>query len=221
MKGFKHSKYFKTAALILGLIALFITVVWGRAFYGSIQAYQKGKAFQEKGQYIRAVTFFDRAIHWYTPFNPYVRKSAEGLWEIGEQAEKQGDIKLALIAFRTIRSGFYGARHFTTPGKGWIKKSEQKISALMETEEKGEDVAGDSASLREDLFQDQKSTSPKIFWTIILEVGFLGWIGSVIGFIMFSLRKEREGKTPASSKLLWMVPALVFFILWIIGMMKA
>jgi glycosyltransferase involved in cell wall biosynthesis len=49
----------------------------------------------------------------------------------------------------------------------------------------------------------------------------LDLIGSVIGFIMFRLRPEKEGGNRASSNFLWIMPAVVFFILWIIGMMKA
>ena len=207
--------------MILCLAAIGLFMVWARAFYGSMQAYQKGETYLEEKQYVRAVTFFDRSIHWYTPFNPYVRKSAERLWEIGEQAEKQGDIRLALIAFRTIRSGFYGASHFRTPGMAWIKKSERKINALLGNEERGREVSDDSASLREDLLRDQKSTSPKILWTIVLEIGFLGWIGSVIGFIMFRMRHETEVEYRAFSKFLWIMLTVVFFTLWIVGMMKA
>jgi len=221
LKRLFRSRYFKIVTLILGLMAIGLIIIWGRAFYGSIKAYQKGETYLEEKQYVRAITFFDRSIHWYTPFNPYVQKSAERLWEIGEQAEKQGDIKLALIAFRTIRSGFYGASHFRTPGMAWIRKSERKVNVLLGVEEKEREVSGDSASLREKLLRDQKGTSPKILWTIVLEIGFLGWIGSVIGFIMLRLRYEKEGETRVSLKLLWITLTVVFFIFWIIGMMKA
>ena len=213
------SGYFKRVSLILGLMVVALILVWSRALLGSIQAYHKGETFLEGRQYVRAITFFDRSIHWYTPFNPFVEKSAERLWEIGDQAEKEGDIQLALIAYRTIRNGFYGASHFVIPGKGWIKKSEEKIGSLMK--KKGEEVSEDSASLKEALIQEQRNTSPAVLWTIVLEIGFLGWIGSVIGFIMFRLRHKKEDGYRASSDFLWLIPTACFFGLWIIGMMKA
>ncbi len=175
-QGLVNSRYLRMISMILGLMVIGLIIIWGRSFYGSFRAYQKGETYLEEKQYIRAVTFFDRSIHWYTPFNPYVRKSAERLWGIGEQAEKQGDIKLALIAFRTIRRGFYGASHFRTPGMAWIRKSERKVNVLLGVEKRDREVSGDSASLREELLRDQKSTSPKILWTIVLEIGFLGWM---------------------------------------------
>lgn len=215
------SKQFKRISTILLLVALGLFIVWCRAFYGSMKDYQKGEALLKEEQYVRAVTFFDRSIHWYTPFNPYVRKSAERLWAIGEQAEKEGDIRLALISFRTIRSGFYAASHLKTPGMTWIKKSEEKIKALVGTGGRVGDASDDSVSLREALLRDQRSTSPKIFWTIFLEIGFLGWIGSVIGFIMLRLRHEKEGEYRSSLKYFWIILAILFFTLWIVGMMKA
>ncbi len=103
----------------------------------------------------------------------------------------------------------------------WIKKSERKIMSLLGTEEREREVSDDSATLREELLRNQKSTSPIILWTLVLEIGFLGWIGSVIGFIMFGLRPENEGGNRASLNFLWIMLAVVFFILWIVGMMKA
>jgi hypothetical protein len=213
------SSYFRMVSTVLGLMAIALILVWARAFYGSIQAYQKGETYLEEKQYVRAVTYFDRSIHWYTPINPFVQKSAERLWDIGEQAEKEGDIRLALIAFRTIRNGFYGASHFITPGRAWIEKSDRKIDALMGGE--GKEVSKDSASLKEALIQKQRNTAPAVLWTIVLEIGFLGWIGSVIGFIMFRMRHKKEGEYRASSGFLWLILTVCFIGLWIIGMMKA
>jgi hypothetical protein len=215
------SKHVKMISMILCLVAIGLLLVWARAFYGSMQSFQKGERVLEDKQYVRAITYFDRSIHWYTPFNPFVRKSAERLWEIGEKAEKQGDIRLALIAFRTIRSGFYGVSHFRTPGRAWIKKSEKKINTLLGAEERGTETSRESASLREDLIRDQKSANPKILWTIVLEIGFLGWIGSVIGLIIFGLKHDQKDENRTSSRFFWIMLIVVFFILWIVGMMKA
>ena len=103
----------------------------------------------------------------------------------------------------------------------WIRKSERKVNVLLGVEARDREVSGDSTSLQEELLRDQKSTSPKILWTIVLEIGFLGWIGSVIGFIMLRVRHEKESENRASLKLLWITLTVVFFIFWIIGMMKA
>ena len=223
MDSLSHNKKrsLKIGFVIIGLLALMLVILWVRVFYGTMKAYQKGENYLKENQVIRAITYFDRSIHWYTPFNPYVNKSAEELWEIGIKAEEQGDIKLALISFRTIRRGFYAASHFITPGGDWIKRCELKIDILTLAEEKNRTGSGERTALKEKLRKDQKGKSPIIPWTIILEIGFLGWIGTVIGFIMYRLRGERKPKILTSSVFIWVIPFVIFFALWIVGMVKA
>jgi hypothetical protein len=192
-------------------------MVWARAFYGSIQSYHKGATHLEKHQYIEAITFFDRSIHWYTPFNPYVRKSAEHLWEIGLHAEQQGDIRLALIAFRTIRRGFYAARSFYSPGKDWINRCDTKIASLR-AKELGEAMMENTERPPP---VKRNTPEPDIFWTLVLEIGFLGWIGCVIGFLIHSLTEGQTPRLKSKPAILWGVMVLFFFTVWIVGMMRA
>ncbi|UCG81324.1 MAG: hypothetical protein JSV60_03345 [Desulfobacterales bacterium] len=214
------SKYFfkrPAAQLISVAVALCfvgLALVWVRAFYGSMHAYQQGEGYLEKHQYIKAITFFDRSIHWYTPFNPNVAKSAQRLWEICIQAEQQGDIQLALIAARTIRRGFLGVRSFCVPGKDWISKCDRKIATLMAKGSEGQDVNRNTAHS----FSKRHVPEPDVFWTLILEVGLFGWIGSAIGFLMHGLT---QGKLRSRPAILWATMVIIFYTLWIIGMVKA
>jgi len=90
----------KTLAFALLLLA----ILWARVFCGSMKDFETGETFLKENQIIRAITYFDRSLHWYAPLNPYVQKSAQRLWEIGDRAERDGDLKLAFIAFSTIRN---------------------------------------------------------------------------------------------------------------------
>jgi len=217
---YKHG-YLKITCITLALITIFLIMVWTRAFYGSMQAYKKGELHLAEHRYIKAVTFFDRSIHWYTPFNPYVEKSSERLWEIGLRAEQRGDIRLALIAYRTIRRGYYASSNFVMPGRTWIERCESKIDELTRVEEKIRKRDQDFESEKKLILQSQKTKSPDVFWSITLEVGFLGWVGSVICLIMFALRRKEGAKSVARMSLPWVGLALIFFALWIVGMMKA
>ena len=215
---FRH-KIVKAVGILLSIIVIFNAMIWTRAFYGSMKTYHQGETYLKNKQYIRAITFFDRSIHWYTPFNPYIQRSAEALWKIGQHAERAGDVRLALIAFRTIRSGFYGVSHFVVPGRDWIEKCESKINDLMALEKKGR---GQSEGLPAVIIpKNQKKNPPRIFWSIILEIGFLGWVGSVIGFIMFPFRNREASKSRVFPTFIWIGLTVIFFMLWIIGMMKA
>jgi hypothetical protein len=214
-------KAMKIIFMVLGLIAIMFILVYARTFYGSMRAYYKGENCLNEKKYVSAITFFDRSIHWYTPFNPYVERSAKRLWNIGKHAEKKKDIKLALIAFRTIRGGFYSTDSFYKPGREWIKKCDTQINKLMQVELQRNGMPISPKVKGRFLTDQKKDPSPSIFWTMFLEVGLLGWIGSVIGFILFVLRKNGDSRYSISSSLVWITMTTVFFALWIIGMMRA
>jgi hypothetical protein len=211
----------RTLGMVLLVIAVFLLLTWVRAFYGSMEAYRTGEALLEQKQFIRAITYFDRSIHWYTPLNPYVEKSANRLWEIGEQAKKDGDIKMALIAFRAIRGGFYSASHFTAPGKDWIKKSETMIAALTLKEAKNGAGSKGMEKSEETKTLNEKGPAPNVFWTVVLEAGFLGWVGSLFGFIFAKWGPRKSSEKSVYKTLAWIGSALGFFVIWILGMMKA
>jgi hypothetical protein len=205
--------------LALVLVLVFLFLVWARAFYGSLKDYGKGEEFLKQNQLIRAVTYFDRSIHWYTPLNPYVEKSAQRLWEIGQKAEQQGDSKIALIAYQTLRSGFSSARHFISPGRQWIERCEARINHLTATEGKSETKDGDK--MQGSPQETPRDSAPDVFWSVALEAGFLGWIGSMLA-VIFTWRhtsEDRRKKRLRSFK--WVGLALGFFALWIVGMFKA
>lgn len=211
----------KKTGLILCLVVIGFFMVWARSFYGSKKAYNQGEIYLKKQQYVGAITFFDRSLHWYTPHNPYVQKSAERLWDIAMRAEQQGNIRLALIATRTIRRGFYAARSFYTPGKSWINKCDLKINELMQLERNQKEAQDTSTHLDKPMRPRQEATTPSTTWSIIVEIGFLGWIGSVMGFIMFACKGDQKVRLSASRGVVWAGLAVMFFALWLVGMIKA
>jgi hypothetical protein len=212
MKHFESdsSKHFflEKARLTVFLIVMGFLVLWARTFYGSMKAHDQGEIFFNQSEYVRAVTFFDRAIRWYAPFNPFVHKSAERLWQISLEAERRGDTRLALIAARTLQQGFYAARSVYVPGRRWIERCDDRIEKLV-----GSGQAG--------LLENDLAESPDTMWTLILEFGFLGWIGSVMGFIAFALKGDERLRIASSWGVLWGSITLICFVLWVIGMMKA
>ncbi|MDY7034646.1 MAG: hypothetical protein SV375_00580 [Thermodesulfobacteriota bacterium] len=208
----------KILNIIFYLVVIAFIMVWARSFYGSMKAFKEGETYLKEHEYIRAITFYDRSIHWYTPINPFVEKSAQRLWEIGLQAEQEGDIKLALIAFRTIRRGQYAASSLFTPGKKWIKKCSSKIDELLMNKEEKRKRRVDSKSIQDTISKSQ-NPPPDIFWSVMLEIGFLGWIGSVIGFII-SLLNVNSGNLKLTLWI-WLCLVPLFFSLWVIGMVFA
>jgi len=188
---------------------LLIFVLWGRVFYGSMQDYKTAETFLKENQTIRAITYFDRSLHWYAPLNPYVERSAKRLWEIGERAEQEKDPRLALIAYESIRNGFYGASHLFRPGKDWIQRAESKIQTLSALRVKGEPAPA------------MKDPQPDVGWSVLVVLSFLGWIGSVLGFARWVLGKEERSGGMMHRAVLWVGLAILFFALWILGMVFA
>ena len=206
-----NRRYLKIGASVLAILAVLFLMVWARALIGSRSAWEQGEKLFQEGKTIRAVTFFDRSMHWYTPWNPYVERSAERLWEIGARAEKQDDVMLALIAYRTIRRGFYGTEGFYAPGKTWIERSNARIDAIL-GKEGGEGRSKGGGGIR---------PAPDRFWSLMVELGLLGWLGTMVLFIVLWFRNGQGRKASAFSLLAWGVLSIVFFVLWIVAMIKA
>ena len=200
-------KSLKWVAIAAALVFVVSLILWLRVFYGSMKDYKTGETLLKENQTMRAVTYFDRALHWYAPLNPYVERSAKQLWEIGEKAEREGDIRMARIAFESIRSGFYAAGHFVVPGKSWIDRVDKKLEALGKTTETS--------------VGKLKDPHPNPLWSLVVVTGFLGWIGSAAAWIKFVLGRKEPSRAWVTRPAVWIGAGLVCFSLWILGMAMA
>jgi len=202
------------------LIVIFLIMVWARVLYGSMQAYQKGELSLQEGQYIRAITFLDRSMHWYAPLNPYVQRSAQRLWKISKHAQKDGDIRLSLIAVRTIKRGFLGARSFYAPGREWIEKCNFRIQELVMIGE-GRNWREKEGRLDNSVLKEGEGKAPDVMWSIVLLIGLFGWVGSVIVLITSGFQISQERSLLGFSSLKWILFGVSFFAIWIVGMVNA
>jgi hypothetical protein len=188
---------------------LLLFILWLRVFYGSVEDYKTGETLLNENQTVRAITYFDRSLHWYAPLNPYVDRSAKRLWEIGERAEQDKDTRLALIAYESIRNGFYGASSFFRPGQEWVQRAESKIQTFSTLRGNKEAVTA------------LKDPQPAVLWSTVVVFGFLGWIGSLAGFILGVFGKEKRSGGNVRRAVLWIGLTTIFFGLWILGMALA
>jgi hypothetical protein len=193
---------------------LLLLVLWGRAFYGSMEDFKTGETLLKENQIIRAITYFDRSLHWYAPVNPYLERAAARLWEIGERAEKEGDLRMARIAFESIRNASYGTTHVFTPGKEWIKRAESRINELSGA--KGHKEDGNTEP-----WSPKRGSHPHALWSVAVVLGFLGSVGSVLGLIFAASQKDRRDRKPFHKKVIWLSLVLAFGALWFAGMVMA
>jgi len=210
----KRNSVSNRITVIVSVGLLMLLVLWVRVFYGSMQDYKTGETLLKENQTIRAVTYFDRSLHWYAPFNPYAERSAKRLWEIGEKAEKEGDRRMARIAFESIRNACYGTSHIFTPGEEWIDKAESRIRTLEGKKAREGDGQAEPG-------HPKKSPHPHVGWSVSVVVGFLGWVGSALGFIVSVFRKSGEAEKTFSKGVAWLCLILAFAALWVAGMVMA
>ncbi len=198
------------ACTLTAAAAVVVLMVWARVLFGSAGAFYKGEESLRANRRVQAITYFDRALHWYAPLNPYVERSAERLWALSEMAEKDGDAELALAALNSLRSGFKAAEGLFSPGRQWIEDCEEQMQRLT----RGQKEGGSARVVKK--AREKGHSPPNVFWTLVLEVGLLGWIGSVF------LLVTRDGKSGTRRDLLvWCGLSVFFYAIWLIGMMKA
>ena len=56
-------------------------------------------------------------------------------------------------------------------------------------------------------------------WAILVVISFLGWIGCTVGFIFGAF--EKEGGFNNAKALRWGAAVVVFYALWVVGMVYA
>jgi len=147
-----------------------------------------------------------------------VQRSVERLWQLGTEAEARGEISLALEAYQTLRSSLYTVQSFYIPYQSWIPKSEARIAPLLAKTKAGEEHNEDQLLQGTARFalQLQRHVGPHLGWSILLEVGFLGWVGATVGLIWYVV--DEAGNFARRQGLLWESLIAIFFALWLIGM---
>src|SRR5215510_3123711 len=94
-------------------ILLFISVMLlMKTIYRARQEFVDGEQAFTRGEYEVAITHYERAIKWYTPFSNTVQHAVERLWHLGTEAETRGERHLALEAYQSLRASLYAVQSF-------------------------------------------------------------------------------------------------------------
>ncbi|MBN2053904.1 hypothetical protein JW905_03205 [bacterium] len=127
----------RTVALVCITAVIALAIVWVNTYQRCRREYLAGEQYFEQQEHLKAITAYETAIHAYTPWNGMIPASARRLWEIALEREHNGDVEMALIALRSLRSSFYAVRSLYTPYPEWIRRSEAKIDELVALQNKG------------------------------------------------------------------------------------
>lgn len=206
----------------LGVGLLFILLFGGKVYFSSLEEFRKGEGSFSRGDFQAALMHYERAIHWHIPGSSYEKRSLERVWEIGQKMEGKGEKEKALGAYWAIRNSLYGVRSFYTPERNWIERADERIAALWSEKEphsaeEKEMTPGERKTRYLQLLK--KDWAPKVGWSAAAVGGFFGWVGCILAFI-FSFRRT-GGEVHGRKALAWGGGALFFFLLWILGMVRA
>jgi hypothetical protein len=208
--------------LIKGLIAagIILILIFGKIFYMQRDHYLQAESYVAT-DLKRAILEYDVAMHNYTPWSPYIRRSAERLWQIGEMLERKGKPDLAVIAYSSIRSSFYASRSLYTPGKEWIEKCDDKIASLNVDKLVGEGTIkpGESETeKKKHLFVQKTDRAPDPLGSVLLELGFFGWVASIVFVIIKGF--DEEGRVKVRTALYGMGFFICSFAIWVISALR-
>lgn len=214
----QHHPYLCNVLRALSLLVVFVAMLYAKTAYNARQDFALGEAAYTHGQYKDAITHYERAIKWYTPFSNTVRLAVERLWQLGTEAETRGEVALALEAYQTLRSSLYAVQSFYIPYQSWIPKSEERIAPLLAKTKAGVEQVEDKLAQDTARFamQLQRHVGPYLGWSILVEIGFLGWVGATVGLIWYVV--DAQGHFARRQGLLWGSLLAAFFTLWLIAM---
>ncbi|MFH1434534.1 MAG: hypothetical protein ABIJ56_02340 [Pseudomonadota bacterium] len=203
------------------VVLLFFGIAYARAIHGSQETFFAAQEAISRSRMPDAVYYLKTCVSWQAPFNPYVDKAYDRLWQIARKAELGNDRGLALESYRAIRSSILASRSFSTPHPAALKDANERISILMAQGPHPKALLDKSKDeLRRMHYSAlQGDTQPDPAWSLVLIAGLLVWVGSVMYFIFSGLDAALKiRRTP-------LVRSAAFFVLgmamWVGGMLMA
>jgi hypothetical protein len=209
-------------ATLLAILTILTVLTCIKIIISSDREYHLAEEQLAQNKISTAINHYERALHWYLPFSQTPYAAAEKLWEITQNQQTQNQKEEALKTYRILRAAFYSIRSIYTPGKKWIHRCNEKISHIMATR------FIDSQKMSKITFSEKKSQymilleterRPFIFASIVNEIGFFGWIASVLFFIFKAL--SPQGNIKKGPAILFFSTFLFFYSIWVWGLFNA
>jgi len=204
-----------------GVVALLLLMVLARVIAGAGSELRRAEQAKQGGYPDLAVTYYARALEWYAPGLPAMQRGRAGLLDLARAAEERNDPQLALQAYGALRSALYASRSFYTPGRALIAECDRNIARLLAaTAEARDDHPQMTDEEREQYFLEQQARfpGPSVLWSILAELGFIGWVLCAALFVWRAGRSERR-----LAQLAWRLglPFAGCYALWLIALYLA
>lgn len=125
----------KKAVRLIFIVLFIVLAIFTRTFFQQYKEFKKGESAYLSKSFQEATTYYESAIHMYTPLSPFVEQSIERMKEIAQNFEKTNDYRWALITYENLRSAIYSVRSFYLPYSEVITLCDSKISELVKKTE--------------------------------------------------------------------------------------
>ena len=205
----------------LGVVLVVLLALAVRVIGSSRAELAEARALDGHGDPAIAVSHYRRAARWYAPLSPYPEQALARLSEIGAQAEHDGDVDLALSAWRSIRAATLGARSFYVPYEDRLREADRHIASLMAALPPPPVDARSSPEQREaaHLALLEEDPGPAPLPSLAALVGLATWIAAAFAFATRAFDDEdrvvpREART-------WGAAFCVGMALFVLGLFLA
>jgi len=171
-------RWWVTGCIVVAILA----AIWIKVRVEAGHSLEQAQQLESQGELELSIVCYRRTVRWYSPLSSPVKQSIEGLWAIGQEYEQKGDSRIALLAYRSIRSSLIGIRSVYQPYEAFISKSSERIAALMaqaEGTEAGSKEYEDRSAYHQALLL--KDHAPNVLWSLLAVLAFLAWCFSLYG----------------------------------------
>ena len=192
------------------LILVVLLMIMSRVYLGSASEYNRAVRAEKSGDITNAIAHYGRSIKWYAPMSPWGKRSLAALWKIGEASWAQGDSYQAELAMTTLRSSLYSARGPFTPFRVWIKRADAWLTTHVP--EKHPEIRQEELSK---ILATERP--PDRFWSLLVGIGFVGWIMAVFGLIFTVLPAPGERISIRRAVIIGGL-VVVSYGVWIVGL---
>ena len=204
-----------------GIAALLCSVLLFRVITSAKEELAAAEALMTQGEVDGAVVHYRRAARWYAPLSPYHVTALDRLSAIGVEAEGKGDVERALSAYRAVRGSIMATRSFYVPERARLNAANARIAALMaELPPPGMDAGKSKAQIQQEhLALLQREPGPSVGWTLVLLLGFFGWVSAAFVFSVRAIDEHDRWVAPEARK--WGAVIALGFALFVLGMALA
>lgn len=202
-------------------IVAVLTLLLGRVASESRRELAAANAHRGAARTELAIQHYRRAIRWAFPLSPYSSEGASELASLANQLEAGGDLRGALLAWRSLSGGLAATRYLYSGSDPARENANEQIARLASIER---GAAIDIGLTDEQLAADHRrllsqDISPDPFWGVLLLAGMAVWLGALVLLAQRGFDSAGRFQLASARGPLW--GALVGFASFALGLLFA